>query len=139
MPYCHHCGKETQLSWKACPYCTTSLTSLASTPAKVNVTNVNYNNRPTVVQANGEDDEDSDTNYLDRQQNYQPKITALAVEFEQIKPNTNKLADFVTNPFLSVDNTPRNAPPINKEQFQKDWQNEAGNKPRSNTDIDTGK
>lgn len=135
--FCHNCGKKAEALWKACPYCETSFASLTERPKEhfepeppqrqhfQRPQQPTYNQQePTFATIN---DDDGDTNYLDRISHYQPPMDALQVEISKpVKPGET-FGTIATSPFVNVIDSPRTPPPsVSQEEFLRQFQNEAG-------------
>lgn len=139
MPkFCHNCGKEAQPTWKACPHCETSFSSLTNRPAS------NTYSPPPQQQANpfqrAYSDDDGD-GYIDKANSLAEilrgkQVGALAVEIvkeQSVKETIGSVASQGSN-IKEAEVISRPAPyaNIDGEAFLKEFQKEAGTRGPSN-------
>jgi hypothetical protein len=120
--YCHNCGSKLSLASKFCGQCGTNLSSLSSTPEKK--TN-NPIQRPLAVGVQNEEDEDS--NYLDKIEHLNINLSALEVELPNMKRQKESLGSLVANPIdpRTIEQRP-SMPNVTKEQVLEEFKKEAG-------------
>jgi len=129
LRFCHSCGKQQILGAKFCAYCGTNLLSLSSPPPSEN----NSKSEASFVPFTAEqDDEDSD--YIDRMTHFKPKINGFEIESISNLPVQRKdtLASVVQQGMLSGPDSevPRiiSNKPIDQKEFLAEFQKVAGTK-----------
>jgi hypothetical protein len=103
--FCHNCGKPTQVGWKRCPHCETSLLSLASKPEPIIQKQPTENFIPISVAVGDEDD-----SYLDRIAHLNINIRGLEVDIQKPVTQGETLGSALANPMAFNQNEVRPIP-----------------------------
>lgn len=123
--FCHNCGKKLVIGSKFCSYCGTNLASLSFTPTK----STPSQQPPMVVTATKDEDDDDD--YIDKLEHLEVRIDKLDVDIvhgpSQVNETIGTLMTSAKSQTIKRE-PPRTGPysNINREEFLKNFQQEAG-------------